>query len=103
MEISLISFLTILGMGVVTYLTRIGGIWLMTSIRLSGRLKRAINALPAAILVALVAPAVFTTNIADMGAALVTLLLAVKTRNVLLAMLVGWISVLGLRWLQGNL
>ncbi|GHO57586.1 hypothetical protein KSB_60610 [Ktedonobacter robiniae] len=56
-----------------------------------------------AIFVALVAPAVFTTSIADMGAALVTLLVAVKTRNVLLAMVVGRISVLGLRWLQGNI
>ncbi|GHO46607.1 AzlD family protein [Ktedonospora formicarum] len=102
MEISLISFLTILGMGVATYLTRIGGIWLMTYIRLSGRLKGWMNALPGAILVALIAPSVFTTNIADMGAALVTLFIAVKTRNVLLAMLVGWISVLGFRWLQGN-
>ena len=103
MEISLISFLTILGMGVITYLTRIGGIWLMTHIRLSGQLERVMKALPAAILVSLVAPAVFTTSIADIGAAIATLLVAIKTRNVLLAMLVGWISVLGLRWLQGSL
>ncbi|GCE29710.1 hypothetical protein KDA_51940 [Dictyobacter alpinus] len=37
-----------------------------------------------------------------MGAALVTRLVAVKTHNVLLAVVVGWISVLGLRWLQEN-
>ena len=100
MQISFISFLTILGMGVVTYLTRIGGIWMMKYVHLSGRLKGWLDALPGAILVALVAPAVFTTSIADVGAALITLFVAVKTRKVLLAMFVGWIAILGLRWFE---
>lgn len=97
MQISLISFLTILGMGIVTYLTRIGGLWLMKYVRLSERLKNCMHALPGTILVALVAPAVFTTSIANACAALLTLIVAVKTHSVLLAMFIGLITVLTLR------
>ncbi len=99
MQSSPLALLTILGMALVTYLTRIGGLWLMSRIPLSGRLKTWLEYLPGTILVAIVAPAVLGAGLAEAGAALATLLVAVRTRNVLVSMLVGIGVVLVLRWL----
>ncbi|MBA2677625.1 MAG: AzlD domain-containing protein, partial [Ktedonobacteraceae bacterium] len=55
--------------------------------------------LPGTILVAIVAPAVLGAGLAEVGAALATLLVAVRTRNVLVSMLVGVGVVVALRWL----
>ncbi len=97
MQSSPLALLTILGMALVTYLTRIGGLWLMSRVTLSGRLKAWLEYLPGTILVAIVAPAVLGAGLAEVGAALATVLVAARTRNVLLSMLVGIAIVLVLR------
>ena len=97
MQSSPLALLTILGMALVTYLTRIGGLWLMSRVSLSGRLKAWLEYLPGTILVAIVAPAVLGAGLAEVGAALATLLVAIRTRNVLVSMLVGVGVVLILR------
>jgi uncharacterized membrane protein len=97
MQSSLLALLTILSMALVTYLTRIGGLWLMSHVALSGRLKAWLEYLPGTILVAIVAPAVLNAGLAEAGAALVTLLVAMRMRNVLVSMLVGVGVVLVLR------
>jgi uncharacterized membrane protein len=84
-------------MALVTYLTRIGGLWLMSHVAISGRLKAWLEYLPGTILIAIVAPAVLGAGLAEVGAALATLLVAVRTRNVLLSMLIGVGVVLALR------
>ena len=99
MQSSPLALLTILGMALVTYLTRIGGLWLMSRVTLSGRLKAWLEYLPGTILVAIVAPTVLGAGPAEVGAALATLLVAVRTRNVLLSMLAGIVAVLLLRQL----
>lgn len=102
MQISLISLVTILAMALLTYLTRIGGVLLMSRIQLSGRLKAWVSALPGTILVALVAPTVLSTGFAEAGAALATVLVAIRTRNLLLAIVVGVGTVLTLRWIVAH-
>ena len=100
MQSSLQALLAIVGMALVTYLTRSGGVWLMSSVTLSGRMKAWLGYLPGTVLVALVAPTVLSTGLAEAGASLVTLLVAARTRNVLLSMIVGIVVVWVLRMLH---
>ena len=97
MQTSLSALITIVGMAVVTYLTRISGLWLMRRIPLSQRLKAWLGYIPGTVIVSLVAPTIFGTGFAELGAALATVLVAIRTRNVLLSMLVGVGVVWGLR------
>ena len=49
--------LVLLGMGLVTYLSRASGLWIMAFVPLSRRVERALKALSGSVLVALVVPA----------------------------------------------
>ena len=91
---------TILGMAAATYLTRIAGLLLADRLVLSGRAKAAFEAIPPAVLVAVIAPVVLATGPAETLAALITALAA--TRLPLLAtILAGVASVVALRGLMG--
>jgi uncharacterized membrane protein len=103
MQTSFAALLTILGMALVTYVTRISGLWLMSHVTLSTRMKAWLGFLPGTVIVALVAPTVFSTGVAEAGAALATVLVMARTRNVLLTILVGVSVVWGLRMLQADL
>jgi uncharacterized membrane protein len=103
MQTSLLALLTIFGMALVTYLTRMSGLWLMSHITLSTRMKAWLGYLPGTVIVAIVAPTVFSTGLAEAGAALATVLVMARTRNVLLAMIVGVGVVWGLRMLLATL
>jgi uncharacterized membrane protein len=100
MQTNPVALCTILGMAFVTYLTRAGGLWLMGHVTVSARLKAWLGYLPGTLLVALVAPTVLSTGIAETGASIVTILVAMRTRNLLLAMLIGMGAVVILRLLQ---
>ncbi len=89
MQISLQAALTIAGMALVTYLTRISKLWLMSHITLSKRLKAWLGYIPGTVIISIVAPTVFCTGFAEVGAALATVLVAIRTQNVLLSMIVG--------------
>lgn len=102
MSIEPLVGLTILGMALLTYATRAGGLWLMGRVEPTPRVAAWMRHIPGAILVALVAPAVLTGNLADAVAGLATVLVAWRTRNVLLAMVVGIVVVAGLRALAGG-
>lgn len=103
MQINPQVLLITLGMALVTYLTRMGGLWLMSRVTLSGPVKTWLSYLPGAVVVAIVAPTVLGNGLAEMGAALATVLVAVRTRNVLLSMVIGVGVVLGLRTLLADL
>jgi uncharacterized membrane protein len=91
-----VIFLTIVLMGVATYLTRIAGIFLAGRLALTGRAKAAFDAIPPAILMAVIAPTVLATGPAETLAALVTAVAA--TRLPLLAtIVVGVVAVVALR------
>ncbi|MFL5627239.1 MAG: AzlD family protein [Ktedonobacteraceae bacterium] len=103
MQSSMQALLTILGMALVTYLTRMSGLWLMSRVTLSGRMKALLGYIPGTVIVAIIAPTVLSTGLAEAGAAVLTLLVAARTRNVLLSMLVGVGAAWGLRMLLAGL
>lgn len=96
MTLDPMTLAAIVAMAVVTYLTRIAGLFAAGRIRLSGRAKAAFDAIPPAVLVAVIAPTVLATGWQETVAALVTALLA--TRLPLLATVaVGVVTVVALR------
>jgi uncharacterized membrane protein len=83
------SVLTILGMALVTYATRAGGLWLIGRVRSSPRIERWLRHIPGAVLVSIVAPTVATGDPSELLAVLATVVVGIRTGNVLLTMLVG--------------
>lgn len=67
-----LAVLTILGMGLVTYLTRIGGYLVMRNRTVGPRLSAALNAVPPAVLTAVIAPSVLSAGPAEAIAGAVT-------------------------------
>lgn len=74
--IDLSTLLTILTMALVTYVTRVSGYLLLRNRVLSARMKRMLEAIPGCVLIAVIAPAFATQNIANLLALALTLLLA---------------------------
>jgi uncharacterized membrane protein len=72
------TLFAILGMAAVTYGTRIAGLFIADRLVLSGRAKAAFEAIPAAVLVAVIAPMVLATGPAETLAALVTAVAAAR-------------------------
>lgn len=97
------ALVTIVGMALVTYLTRSGGLWLMGRLtRANGgvlprRVDAALRAIPGAILVAIVAPSALASGPAQLLAAGATALVAARTRSLVLALVVGVAAVWALR------
>jgi uncharacterized membrane protein len=83
------TLITILGMALVTYMVRAGGLWLMGFVKPSPAVEAWLNAIPGAVLVSLVAPTVLVSSLAETLAALATVLVAVVTKKMLLAITVG--------------
>jgi uncharacterized membrane protein len=92
------ALVTILAMGVVTYATRASGLWLGNRLRVTPRLDAIFTALPGAILISLVAPAVSASGIRGIVAAAATALVAIRMRgNIIVPMVVGVVVLLALR------
>jgi uncharacterized membrane protein len=89
MPVDSTALLTILGMALVTYATRVSGLWLMGGVTPSPRVRAWLSHLPGAILVSLVAPDALTKGPADLLATLVVVVVAARTRNLLLTILIG--------------
>ena len=89
--------LTIAGMAVVMYLTRIIGYWLVGRLAPSPRVTRIIEQLGGVTLVALTAPAVITAGAPGVIAAVVVAIAARRTGNLLVAMLLGMVVIQVLR------
>ncbi|HZU67213.1 MAG TPA: AzlD domain-containing protein [Ktedonobacteraceae bacterium] len=85
----MLALLTILGMALVTYLTRAGGLWLMRFVTPSPRVEAWLRQIPGAVLVAIVAPTVLASSIAETLASVIAVLVAWRTKNVLVAMIAG--------------
>jgi uncharacterized membrane protein len=97
MQIETLTLITILGMALVTYATRAGGFWLMGLVTPSPRIEAWLRQIPGAVLVAIVAPTVLASSLAETLAALATVLVAIRTKNVLAAMVIGVAAVFLLR------
>lgn len=96
MSVDPISLLTILGMAAVTLLMRLGGYWLVRYVRLEGRAAAAMEAMPVAVLTALVVPTVLATGPAETAAAAVTVAAAWRL-PLIVAVFLGTAVVVGLR------
>ncbi len=83
------SMLTILGMALVTYATRAGGLWLMERVKPSPRVEKWLYHIPGTVLISIVAPIVAESGLAELLAMLATVVVGVRTKNVLLTMLTG--------------
>ncbi|EMG35790.1 putative membrane protein [Desulfocurvibacter africanus PCS] len=101
MDAALKPFLTIVGMALATYSTRALGPALAARLPMGGRVEAFLKGLPGAILVALVAPTVFTAGPAEALASAVTLAVAFRFGGLVPALAAGLGSVLLFRWLLG--
>jgi uncharacterized membrane protein len=81
--------MAIAGAALVTYSLRLGGLLLAERLPQNGGFKRFMETLPGTILLALVAPGIFSAGILGAAAALATALCAWRTKNLFLAMVVG--------------
>lgn len=100
MAVDPLMLATLLGMLAVTYGARLAGYFLMRRIPIEGRFKGALEAVPAAVLTAIIAPMALATGPAETLAALATLLLAWRL-PMLAAVIGGVVAVVLLRMLLG--
>ena len=72
------TVLAITLMGLVTYLTRIAGLFVAGRFRLEGRAKAAFDAIPVSVLTAVIAPTLLTSSVAESLAGIVTIVAAFR-------------------------
>ncbi|WP_193366980.1 AzlD family protein [Pelagibius marinus] len=96
MQLDPVSLAAILAMAASTYFTRIFGYWLVRRTTVGGRMASALEAVPGAILTAIIAPMAFATGPAESGAALITVLLALRL-PLIVAVAGGCLAVVALR------
>lgn len=95
------ALLAILGMGIATYLTRLSGFYLLRGLNVSGPMKAALDALPPAVLMAVIAPVILTTGWAESIAAAITAVAAFVRLPLTVTILIGIVSVVALRLVLG--
>ena len=78
MSLDPITLAAILAMALVTYATRVAGLLVAERLALSGRAKAAFDAIPPAVLVAVIAPSALATGWPETLAAALTTLAALR-------------------------
>jgi len=96
MSVDPLALLAIFAMGVATYATRMTGALLLANAQPGPRLRAALDAVPVAILTAVIAPAVAAGGPPDWIAAAITVLAALRL-PLLAVFAVGLVSVVVLR------
>jgi uncharacterized membrane protein len=91
------TLLAIIGMALATYATRVAGLFLMRHVNVKGRTKAAFDALPPAILMAVIAPTILATGIAETLAAAITAASAMLRLPMIVTVIIGMASVVLLR------
>src|SRR5689334_23290489 len=86
-------YLAIAAMSLATYLCRISGVVLMSRVRLTPAIERALRALPGSIVVATVLPIALKTGMPAMAGVAATLAVMSATRHELPALLAGLAAV----------
>ncbi len=93
--------LAILAMGLATYATRVAGYWLLQGREVRGRLKAAMDAVPPAILVSVIAPTLLMNGSNNIIAGALTVGSAMLRLPLLVTIAVGVGSVAALRAVTG--
>jgi uncharacterized membrane protein len=96
-DLSTLSIHVILGMGVVTYATKAGGLWVLDRIEISERTRTGLEALPSGIVIALLVPQLVRGGVPEWIATIAVVVVASLTDSVLLALCVGVGTVVLLR------
>ena len=91
------GFLVIFVMGLVAYLTRVGGVMIMSRMKIGRRAERFIYAMSGSALVAIVVPLAVEGDTAARLSLVVTALIMLTTRKTLLAILLGILVAAGWR------
>lgn len=84
-------------MAIGTMLTRVGGFWMLNRVGVSDRIEAGLSVLPGAIVVAILAPELLNGGPAEWIAAGVTAVVMARIENILVALLVGLVTVVALR------
>jgi uncharacterized membrane protein len=96
MSLDMTTLIAIIAMAVVTYFTRVAGLFVADRLVLTGRAKAAFDAIPPAVLVSVIAPTALTTGWAEAIAAAITAIVAFRL-PLLATIAVGVVSVVVLR------
>ncbi|HEX2884928.1 AzlD family protein [Vineibacter terrae] len=96
MSVDPATLVAIVAMAVVTYLTRVTGFFIGDRLALRGRAKAAFDAIPPAVLVAVIAPTALATGWPETVTAAVTIIAAARL-PLLATVAVGVLSVVALR------
>ncbi|CDZ57641.1 AzlD family protein [Neorhizobium galegae] len=78
MTVDLATFVAVLAMAAATVITRLSGLVLIRHVSLEGSRRKAIESIPPAVLMAVVAPTAFATGIAETLACAVTAFAALR-------------------------
>lgn len=78
MTLTLSTLIAILAMAAATIFTRVSGLFLIQRVKLSNRARRALEAIPPAVLMAVVAPTALMTGMAETIACAVTAFAALR-------------------------
>jgi len=93
----LVVLIAIAGMAGATYLTRAGGLFIVSRINPSPRFRAFLSHMPSSILVAIIVPSLAGEGYAEFIAATAAGLAAILTRNLIVSLLSGLITVSLLR------
>ena len=92
------TLIAIIGMGLATFSSRLSGLLLMRGVVVKGRFKAALDAVPPAVLMAVITPTVFMTGASETLAAVATAVAAFVRLPLLAVIFVGVVSVVGFRF-----
>ncbi len=98
MSIEISSALTLGVIAVVTYITRVGGLVIMSRMSITKRIERSLGALAGSVLVAIVAPSTLEGDLAAKAAVMVAIVMMLLTRNAVLAMVTGLVAAVAIRF-----
>ena len=94
--------LAIFGMAVVTYATRLSGLLLLGGVKINGRMKAALDAVPVSVMMAVITPMILMTGKAESISALIVAVCAYFRAPLVVNILVGMGAVVALRHFLGG-
>ena len=97
MNLSIGPWTVIFATAAVTILLRLGGYWLMARVPMTARVRRGLNALPASIFIATVAPIALKAGAPGVAAVVAAAAVMFFTRRELPALAAGFATAAGLR------
>lgn len=97
MSLSIGPWTVIFATAAVTILLRLGGYWLMARVPMTARVRRGLDALPASIFIATVAPIALKSGVAGTAAVAAAAIVMFFTRRELPSLAVGFATAAGLR------